>query len=237
MSGNWRDYQEQAAEFFRSLGFVATVGAKIQGVRATHEVDVWVAYERYGLHHKWVVECKRWKSNIPKEKVLALQTLVQDVGADRGFLLSEVGFQPGAVRAARDTNVTLTSLGDLCTNAEAEILETSFGELFRKVADLERRILALEIVVVQGPYDLVATPKPGVDGNDLLRKVGEVAVLDMGLKAGQMGHFPAFYGSENEQPLVAQDPQSLIRGAEAIVDRLASWVERQEQAAQQCEEG
>jgi hypothetical protein len=37
--------------------------------------------------------------------VLALRQIVTDVGADRGILLSEKGFQSGAVEAATLTNV------------------------------------------------------------------------------------------------------------------------------------
>lgn len=39
-----------------------------------------------------------------------LKGVVDDTGADRGFLLSESGFQTGAVTAARLANITLTNL-------------------------------------------------------------------------------------------------------------------------------
>ena len=89
----WREYQESAAAFFRTLGFHAEVEAKVDGVRGAHEIDVFVTGVVHGIPFRWVVECKHWKTNIPKEKVLALIAIVQDVGADRGFLLSETGFE------------------------------------------------------------------------------------------------------------------------------------------------
>ena len=58
----------------------------------------------------WLVECKRWRRRVTKLHVLALREIVADVGADRGILLSEVGFQSGAVEAAKLTNVHVTSL-------------------------------------------------------------------------------------------------------------------------------
>jgi hypothetical protein len=45
--------------------------------------------------------------------VAALASVVQDVGADRGILLSETGFQAGAIRLASLSNITLTSLTEL----------------------------------------------------------------------------------------------------------------------------
>ena len=55
----------------------------------------------------WVVEAKSWRSNVPKEKILALRSIVDDTGADRGFLISEKGFQSGAWEAAKKSNVEL----------------------------------------------------------------------------------------------------------------------------------
>lgn len=48
----WRDYQEDVAEFFRELGCDAEVDAQVQGTRASHKVDVWVTFHRFGLEHK-----------------------------------------------------------------------------------------------------------------------------------------------------------------------------------------
>lgn len=110
---NWQRYQEEAATFFRGLGLNATVEAKVDGVRSRHSVDVYVQGSLYGIQFSWVVECKAWQGNVPKEKVLALAEIVEDVGADRGFLLSEVGFQSGAITQANRRNITLASLQDL----------------------------------------------------------------------------------------------------------------------------
>jgi hypothetical protein len=78
----WRDYQDQVAEFFRSIGMDATVDATVEGARAQHDIDVLVEFEKLGIRHRWVVECKLWKRRIPKERVLTLQGVVSDVGGD-----------------------------------------------------------------------------------------------------------------------------------------------------------
>jgi hypothetical protein len=140
MSQTWQEYQEEAAEFFRKLGLSADVEKKIVGVRGTHDIDVYVEGDYKGIKFKWVVECKAWGSNIPKEKVMALYSIVQDVGADRGFLLSEKGFQSGAIRASNNSNITLTSLQDLSDNADDYLLNTLLEGLFWRISKVQRRL-------------------------------------------------------------------------------------------------
>lgn len=88
---DWRVYQEATAEVFRRLGCNALVDYRAKGVRATHDIDVYATFLRSGILCTWVIECKLWKTRVPKEKVLALKSLIDDLGADRGIMVSEVG--------------------------------------------------------------------------------------------------------------------------------------------------
>lgn len=96
------------------------------------------------MESHWIIECKAWKNNIPKEKVTALSAIVQDVGADRGFLLSEVGFQSGAIRAARSSNITLTSLEDLSFSAEKFSIDTLIGQKSWSIQKAKARLLEIK---------------------------------------------------------------------------------------------
>ena len=116
----WSAYQERVAEFFRGLGLGSRTNVKVVGARASHDVDVLVEFTSAGIPITWVIECKAWKRAIPKERVLVLAGVVDDIGADRGIIVAESGFQGGAVRAAQHSNVTLTSLEDLLSNTEVE---------------------------------------------------------------------------------------------------------------------
>ncbi|QAU22735.1 restriction endonuclease [Dyella sp. M7H15-1] len=121
---DWRAYQEAAAEVFRRLGCNAQVDYRAKGVRAAHDIDVYVTFVRSGILCTWVIECKLWTSRVPKEKVLALKSIIDDLGADRGIMISEAGFQPGAQDVARGTNITLvTSLEDFARTAIAAASE------------------------------------------------------------------------------------------------------------------
>jgi hypothetical protein len=93
-----------------------------------------------GVAVLWVVECKLWKASVRKEQVMTLVHIAQDVGADRAFLLSESGFQAGALTAVRNTNITLTDLKGLLAAAERDIRWRMLGELGTQKAQLEDRL-------------------------------------------------------------------------------------------------
>lgn len=140
MSAGWRRYQEDVAEVFRSMGFEATVEETLAGARASHVVDVAVRLRIGGVGILWTVECKLWKSSVRKEQVMTLVQIAQDLGVDRAFLLSESGFQAGALTAVRSTNITLTDLQGLIAAADEDIRRRMLGELASHKARLEENI-------------------------------------------------------------------------------------------------
>ncbi|MDT0499527.1 MULTISPECIES: restriction endonuclease [unclassified Halomonas] len=130
---DWRDYQEEAAEFFRSLGLEAETDVTIQGARTKHDIDVLVKSHHAGFDITWLIECKHWKSKVSKLHVLGLREIVNDTGADRGILLAENGFQSGAIEAAALTNVHVTSLAEAANTASHEIHSMRLRELYDRL--------------------------------------------------------------------------------------------------------
>lgn len=121
---DWKVYQNETAEVFRRLGCNAQVDLTVAGVRASHAIDVHATFLRSGILCTWIIECKLWKSRVTKEKVLVLKSILEDLGADRGIIVSEMGFQSGAQDAARGTNITLvTSLQEFEKTALAATSE------------------------------------------------------------------------------------------------------------------
>lgn len=123
--GSWREYQIAVAEMFRELGCDADEEATVRGARATHKVDV--RFKRHGVDCRWIVECKLWQRPVEKSHVEALKSIVDDIGADRGILFSEHGYQSGAHDAASRTNI---------------LLQTSLEE-FKRTAQLDETRVAL----------------------------------------------------------------------------------------------
>lgn len=141
---NWREYQIKTAELFSGIGLHTEIEYEVEGVRGKHEIDVYAVGEFNGIEFKWVIECKAWKTNIPKEKVLALSAIVQDVGADKGFLMSEVGFQSGAIRSSQMSNVTLTSIKDLSAITASFATNTLMGKTAWEVLKAKNRLLEIK---------------------------------------------------------------------------------------------
>ena len=129
----WKNYQEEAASFFRSLGLDASTDVTVDGVRTTHDIDVLVKSQHFGFEITWIVECKHWKTRVSKLHVLALREIVADIGADRGILLSETGFQSGAIEAANLTNVQVTSLAAVSATSRQEIYSMRLRELYDRI--------------------------------------------------------------------------------------------------------
>ena len=123
--GNWREYQEAVAEVFRRLGCRADVDKTVTGARGSHEIDVYVTLEKFGQECRWIIQCKLWSRPVDKSVVQTLQSIVQNVGADRGVIFCENGFQSGANTAAQHTNVLLQgSLEDFRLTAQLHMSRT-----------------------------------------------------------------------------------------------------------------
>lgn len=136
---NWNEYQEIVADFFRSIGAKAQTETNVRGVRGSHNVDVLVNLKHFGIDVVWIVECKLWKTSIPKEKVLTLQQILQDVGADRGIIMSESGFQAGAIRSAVLSNITLSSLNELKETSAEDLAKLKLKLISFKLEQLTAR--------------------------------------------------------------------------------------------------
>jgi len=214
----WREYQTETEEFFRSLGFVATVESPVPGIRSKHRIDVWVEGDIQGIHFKWVVECKCWKTNVPKEKVMALMSIVQDLGADRGFLLSEVGFQSGAIHAAEHTNITLTSLADLRSELDNRPWETAGMNIRWRLLRLRRRLRGLH-------KQANARYSPFMD------IMGRISFVDMALNDAYKWDFPTIYAAEGEHVrFVAENWDDLTEKAAEVLKKAEEDAEAAEKS-------
>jgi restriction system protein len=139
MTKLWKKYQEDAASYFRSLGLEASTDVTVQGVRTSHDIDVLVKSHHAGFDITWLIECKYWKTPVNKLHVLALREIVSDVGADRGILLSEAGFQSGAIEAANLTNVQVTSIKEMRETAIGSIYAMRLRDLYDRVEVCKER--------------------------------------------------------------------------------------------------
>ncbi len=119
----WHEYREKVGNIFTRLGCDVTIDKSVKGARSEHDIDVYIKFNANGIKCLWIVDCKYWNRRVPKKEVFALQKIVEDVGADRGLLSSEVGFQSGAKISIQNSNITLTSLAELRQISKSELLK------------------------------------------------------------------------------------------------------------------
>lgn len=207
MKPDWKVYQQQAAQFFIDLGLSATIDKEVQGIRSKHKVDVFVTGLVHGFNLEWIVECKYWSSNIPKEKALVLLAIVQDIGADKGILLSEVGFQSGAIRVSKNTNLLLTSLADLTEQVRESFTESIVSSLHWRLNKISKKLSALHRIEKD---DYWITPA--------LKEKTKISLLDMAFDDALTGQFPVIYAvGLNDTRLVAEDFDTLVREANNLI--------------------
>jgi hypothetical protein len=184
---DWKDYQEQAASFFRELGCSAQVDHQVEGARGRHKIDVWVKFNRFGFECKWAIECKYWNSNVPKEKALAFKSLVEDVGADRGIMITEIGFQKGAYDVTQNTNIELITFENLGKIAEKDLLVQMLENLETRVTELNEGFHSLWITEKKGPGHWNSKLPAGADSDAVLKAGGSLSVIEYGFQKIRLG--------------------------------------------------
>jgi hypothetical protein len=210
-----RDYQEAAATVFRSMGLEVETDTHLEGVRERHAVDIAVRSHRAGLDQLWVVACLHRRRQVAEPHVAALATIVADVGADRGMLLSEVSFQAGARRAAYRSDVILTSLADLHAHAATELLSVQLDDGRRRLSRLLERLS-----VLRRAGEDPGRSDPGNRPDDVRSLWIFVETAQEGLSKVDVDRWPAPFGvgREHARPLCADDLASFVAGLTDALD-------------------
>lgn len=104
---DWKDLQRQVNEIFQRSGLDSETDKKITTVRGAVNIDVYAEDSSSQPATIYICECKHWKSNVPKTVVHAIRTVVQDFGANWGFIISSSSYQSGAYKAAENSPVRL----------------------------------------------------------------------------------------------------------------------------------
>lgn len=103
----WQDLQEKVGEILSECGFDAKTEQEIDTVRGKVEIDVIAKEEINGRVYSIICECKRWKSNIPQNVIHSFRTVMDDLGSNKGYIITTSDFQPGSRKAVENTNIEL----------------------------------------------------------------------------------------------------------------------------------
>ncbi len=114
------DYEKVTARIYALLSPESTVvhNDKIHGRDSgkSRQIDVSIRSQIAGHEILVIVQCKDYKSKVNVDRVGEFHSVIKDVGAHRGVLVTSVGFSDGAKSYAKNNGI------DLCHVHDAETL-------------------------------------------------------------------------------------------------------------------
>ncbi len=105
----WKELQNEVGIILEQCGFSVKVEKKVNTARGEAVLDVYAEEIVKGRKYSIVCECKHWKSKIPQTVIHSFRTILNDTGANIGYIVSLRGFQSGAVKAANYANLELVT--------------------------------------------------------------------------------------------------------------------------------
>lgn len=74
------------------------------------KIDVSFNYSVAGSNLLFLVECKCYNHSVPVDDVEEFHSKIDDIGAHKGIMISTIGFQEGAIKAATGRGIALALL-------------------------------------------------------------------------------------------------------------------------------
>ncbi|MEM0519575.1 restriction endonuclease [Aequorivita flava] len=112
----WQDLQHKVGEILEQCGFQVEIEKSIKSVRGKVEIDVYAEENIKSRKYSIICECKHWKSKIPQNVVHGFRTVLSDLGANIGIIITTSDFQSGSIESADMTNIKLLSWEDFQMN-------------------------------------------------------------------------------------------------------------------------
>jgi hypothetical protein len=135
---DWEELETRVEQILSECGCQTERGKRVDLPRGTVDLDVYARDMTREPNLTIVCECKHWGTAVPKHVVHAFRTVVDEVGAHVGFIISARGFQRGAIDAARNTNIELLSWDEF----QARFFDRWFEAMRVKLAAVADEIFA-----------------------------------------------------------------------------------------------
>lgn len=101
----WQELQVDVARIMREAGFETQVESSVHTARGRATIDV-VAVDRDGAPvTTFFFECKHWRRRVPRSVVRSFRVVVEDYGANGGWIIALSGSQRGAREATNCTSI------------------------------------------------------------------------------------------------------------------------------------
>lgn len=78
----------------------------------TYKVDIAYSFTLFDIQYLTLVECKYWNSSVTREKVGYFKSVLDELKANKGIIVTTRGFQSGAITYAQSQNIGLIKISN-----------------------------------------------------------------------------------------------------------------------------
>src|SRR6266700_1257056 len=92
---NWQELETRANQILTECGCQSERNKHLTLPRGNVHIDVYARDTTREPNLTIVCECKQWQAAVPKNVVHGFRTVMDEIGANVGFIISANGFQSG----------------------------------------------------------------------------------------------------------------------------------------------
>jgi hypothetical protein len=150
---------------------------------------------------------------------LAFQSIIDDVGADKGIILSEEGFQSGCFACAARTNILLSSLSELRETHKVDLhhafVDSLLIELERAASRARKLAPTVRTSKADDKFHSWTSKFP-------IELIGRISVMEMALRSFRDGRLPVVVGFDEDgsAPVLAKDVDEMIAAQRDVLKRI-----------------
>ena len=212
------EFEELIAKLFSSRGYEVKRGVWMRGRSGVeHQIDIYAEFKAPLHTSRLIIECKAYDRPVDKDVVMKLIHEVQDLGVDKGILVTTSYFTPDAESVARGYNIELWDLGrvkELLGPLSAPTLEASADEVYTVKPRLGLEELmklvkgeVVEAYLINYPYyEVEVELLSRIEEGFLRKKVREVVLsskVPVDAVAGCIVNYSRHDGASMIMPLIA----------------------------------
>ena len=109
---DWRCLQASVCNILNEVGIHSETEKTLETPRGEVEIDVFGIDQNSVEQIRYIIECKNWQSAVPQTVVHAFTTVLQETGGHIGMLISKEGFQEGALKYIKHTNIVALTFAE-----------------------------------------------------------------------------------------------------------------------------
>lgn len=112
---DWQDFERFVRDMYAQDGdLIVEHNAEERGKSgALRQTDVKFTHRGAGMTYTTLVECKKWKQKVTRDRIDVLASSVEDLGANKGVMFTTTGYEPGAEAYAEHKGIELFVVRDL----------------------------------------------------------------------------------------------------------------------------